>query len=91
MLVMIKRYSQNENATEASRWYYQETLITSQQELAAADSVYFDVKVRASEKTYRYLKMEVNKTFYNYEEWIGNYNAKEYVTMHELEIYVKKD
>ena len=21
----------------------------------------------------------------------GNYNAKEYVTMHELEIYVKKD
>ena len=35
--------------------------------------------------------MEVNKTFYNYEEWIGNYNAKEYVTMHELEIYVKKD
>lgn len=87
----VGHYLQNENATEASRWYYQETLITSQQELAAADSVYFDVKVRASEKTYRYLKMEVNKTFYNYEEWIGNYNAKEYVTMHELEIYVKKD
>ncbi|WP_065219300.1 MULTISPECIES: DUF4959 domain-containing protein [Butyricimonas] len=89
----IGKYSQSENLAEKERWYYAEKLIKEKKELQAADSLFMDVKVRASEDTYRYLKIEVNKTFWYYDSYygIGNTNPYNYVSMHELEVYVKKD
>ena len=88
----IGTYSANENLTEKERWYYNEQIKT-EKELQAADSLFMDVKIDASEKTYRYLKVVVNKVFY-FESQLsagGSSNKSEYVSMHELEVYVKKD
>ena len=62
------------------------------EELEEADPAYLEVVIPASEKRFRYLKIVVedvfNRTWYNWDE--GD-NRDEYVTMHELEIYVKKE
>ena len=92
----IGKYSDNEYLDEKERWYYNDVNISEQEDLLEADSLFMDVKIRASEARYRYLKMEVNKTFYYLDSQWGMDGGQEtnpygYVSMHELEVYVKKD
>lgn len=58
--------------------------------LAAADPAYLEIMFPALPTRYRYLKIVVDDTF---EPTIGpvNQNSSGYVTMHELEVFVKKD
>ncbi|WP_065219717.1 MULTISPECIES: hypothetical protein [Butyricimonas] len=66
-------------------WY--ETL----EELEEVDPAYLEVVIPASEKRYRYLKIVVEDVFNSTDPDMEGDNRDEYVTMHELEIYVKKE
>ena len=57
-------------------------------ELEAADPAYLEIVFPATPITYRYLKLVINDTFDNAR---GSQNTGKYITMHELEIYVKKE
>ncbi|WP_303179448.1 DUF4959 domain-containing protein [uncultured Butyricimonas sp.] len=59
-------------------------------EVRAAKPSYMEVMLPASGETYQYLKVVVDDTFEN-EIYGGSGNDTEYVTMHELEIFTKKD
>ncbi|MDE7073972.1 MAG: DUF4959 domain-containing protein [Odoribacter sp.] len=48
-----------------------------------------NVDIKASPNRYRYLKLEVNSVFKNM-GW-GDTNPSQYVTFHELEVYVKQE
>lgn len=59
-------------------------------EMNAAEPDYLEVLFPAMPVTYRYLKLVVEDTFYaTYAS--QDQNTGNYVTMHELEVYVKKD
>ena len=68
---------------------------TSLEEVTAADSCCLELLFPATPQRYRYLRLVVNDTFYS----VGSdgalltedQNEQGYVTMHELEVYVKKD
>ena len=59
-------------------------------ELAQKDPVYVDVVFPARAQTYRYLKIIVNDTFKGRNPEIDR-NKEKYFTLHELEVYVKKN
>lgn len=61
------------------------------EELEEADPAYLEVVIPASEKRYRYLKIVVEDVFSSAKPNFEGDNREEYVTMHELEIYVKKE
>lgn len=78
---------------KADRWTHPyelyTTKVTTEKEIADADEIYVDIKFLASPVKYRYIKMVVNDT-YN-PSVSRNTNEGDYFTMHELEVYVKKD
>ena len=93
-------FKQNPQLEQKEQWCYPANVFRNQQgietlkDLQAADSIFMDVPFRASEVKYRYLKLVINDTFY--EEVFGfmgaeDTNPSNYVTMQELEVYVKKD
>lgn len=69
---------------------------TSLEEVEAADSCFLELSFPATPQRYRYLRLIVHDTFNPMlpnGEWnqAGDQNPNEYVTMHELEVYVKQD
>lgn len=79
--------------TAADRWTYPCDVYMkkakNEQELEAADELYADVMFIATPEKYRYIKMVVNDTFDP--PTSRNTNPNNYFTLHELEVYVKKD
>lgn len=63
--------------------------LSSELEFNMAEPAYLSIDFPADEPEYRYLKIVVNKTF---KDWRTLKKCEgEYVTFHELEVYVKKD
>lgn len=60
-------------------------------DLENKDPIYVDIQFPPQYNTYRYLKIVVHDTFDSTNVFGINYNEKEYFTLHELEVYVKKD
>lgn len=60
-------------------------------ELATKDPIYVDIQFPPVDNTYRYLKMIVHDTFDSSREGGINFNQDECFTLHELEVYVKKN
>lgn len=60
-------------------------------ELEAQTPIYVDIQLPPVNNTYRYLKMIVNDTFDAVGENDIDLNEDEYFTLHELEVYVKKN
>lgn len=92
----------SETPTAVERWSaacdanLAEQRLTSLEELEAADPCYMEISFPATPQRYRYLKIVINDTFVpvlsdGYINTAGDQNPNEYVTMHELEVYVKKD
>ena len=81
--------------TLKDRWSY----LTTQTYLAPddvndlenKDPIYVDILFPPQNNTYRYLKIVVHDTFDSSNSFGINYNEEEYFTLHELEVYVKKD
>lgn len=77
------------------RWSYLTTRLDlapeDVNELATKDPIYVDVELPPVDDTYRYLKVIVHDTFDSSNERGINYNQQEYFTLHELEVYVKKN
>ena len=94
-------FVQSPSLTPKERWDWRcdqnntEDRLGDPEALNAADPCYMEVSFFASPKRYRYLKIVVNDTFDLGEQYaefndeLGN--PENYVTMHELEVYVKKD
>lgn len=63
------------------------------QELEKREAAYLEVAFLYSKTEYRYLKLVVNDVFdlYNSNYQEDYPNSSKYVTMHELEVYVKKN
>ena len=59
--------------------------------LREADPAYCEVVIPASATKYRYLKLVVDDVFNSFRTQVEGDNREEYVTMNELEIYVKKE
>lgn len=76
-------------AYHSTSTYYYNTLV----DLEAADPVCMEITFPVTPTKYRYLKLVVDEVFIqpNYTSNYVDYNPNKYVTMHELEVYVKKD
>lgn len=88
----IGHYSEPSDGSGAL-WYAKDRLINRYQpltleEIEQNNPVYLDVVFGLSDKAYRYLKVVPNQTF---DEYYGSLkNTQQYVSMQELEVYVKK-
>ena len=88
----LSSFSQSPNLSVYDRWCYAATSGTEYKTIEAledADPTYLEVLIPASETKYKYLKIVVNDTFRGLNT-AGDQNANQYVTMHELEVFVKK-
>lgn len=59
-------------------------------DLESKDPIFIDINMPATNETYRYLKLVITDTF----DFIKNtidYNPQKYITLTELELFVKKD
>ena len=94
--VYLGRLNQDPKATvEADRWTYAWGKIgqyapQSIEELYEKGPIYVDIQFPARYDTYRYLKIIVHETFWRTGSEI-NTNENQYISLHELEIHVKKD
>ena len=66
-------------------WKYQ---LETRAEVESADPSYISLPLSADGEALRYMKIVVNKTFVDY---YGYERYDQYVTLHELEVYTKKD
>lgn len=88
-------FEQNRFANILDRWTrktaHQIVIIDNITQLKAEDPAYMEVSLKAQSTEYRYLKVVVDDVFGS-QFGIGkdNKNNSKYVTMHELEVYVKK-
>lgn len=77
------------------RWSYLTTQVSlapkDVEELATKDPIYVDIQFPPVNDTYRYLKVVVHDTFDSSNNLGINRNSQEYITLHELEVYVKKN
>ncbi len=88
----LSSFSQSPNLSVYDRWCYAAisgTTYKTFEDVAAADPAYLEVQIPASETKYKYLKIVVNDTFRGIYT-SGDQNDNQYVTMHELEVFVKK-
>ena len=97
---LLTEFSQNPSATD--RWALDcdpsigLVEYSSLEEVEAADSCFLNLEFPATPQRYRYLQLVIHDTFnpmLSSGEWnqAGDQNPNEYVTMHELEVYVKQD
>ncbi|WP_270544968.1 DUF4959 domain-containing protein [Butyricimonas paravirosa] len=94
-------FVQSPTLTPLDRWNYpcdqnnSGGSVNDLETLEAAEPCYMEVSFFASPARYRYLKIVVNDTFElggGYASLQGDFgNHENYVAMHELEVYVKKD
>ena len=88
-------FEQNRFLEAKDRWAYRSTADYDYKTLVSleeAEPVCLEITFPTSSTTYRYLKLVVEETFmyYLYGYNPTDYNPARYVTMHELEVYVKK-
>lgn len=93
--VPLGKLDQKRDATTANdRWSFLTTSTVAAaktvDELALKDPIYVDVVFPTIDETYRYLKIVVHDTFKRMNSEI-NSNSQGYFTLHELEVYVKKN
>lgn len=82
----------SEDICWAARCIDAKLMVSSYEELEAADPAYLELVFPVLPAKYRYLKLVVNDLFDNYlGTAAGDQNYAGYVTMHELEIYVKPE
>lgn len=88
-------FYQSPSTAEDERWCAQcisaGLQVTNIDELNAADPAYIEVLFPETATTYRYLKLVVDDTFYANSAAYEDSNSGNYITIHELEIYTKKD
>lgn len=60
-------------------------------EFEDADPIYVDVLFPVEDNEYRYLKIIVHETFRSKLNSAANPNPNNYFTLHELEVYIKKN
>ena len=81
-------------STEKDKWTYKSLELTyapkTVDELDKMDPYYVDISFPALNNTYRYLKIMVHDTFRKRQS-STNTNRNAYFTLHELEIFVKKN
>lgn len=85
-------YQSPEARGENDKWAYRCNLypqITEVQDLNEKQPAYLNVEIGVSSDRYRYLKLEVNSVFKN--TVYGDLNLNNYVSFHELEVFVKKE
>ncbi|WP_279090328.1 DUF4959 domain-containing protein [Butyricimonas virosa] len=93
----IGSFSEDRTTSQNERWaarctsvsYSYETLTALQE----ADPAYIEIIFPAFPITYRYIKFVVEEVFLQpyYNQNPVDYNPSKYVTIHELEVYTKKD
>ena len=93
--VPLGKLDQKRDATTASdRWSFLTSSTTAAaktvEELPQKDPVYVDVIFPTIDETYLYLKIIVHDTFKRMNSEV-NSNQQKYFTLHELEVYVKKN
>ena len=91
--VELGTFYQAPQTGEAERWSERCTSMSynyGYSDLATADQAYLEIVCPPVATTYRYLKVVVNDTF-DTEKPYGDQNLGKYITMQELEIYVKKE
>ncbi len=93
--VYLGNLTQEPEATTVNdRWSYLTTSLSfaakSVEDLAQKDPIYVDVSFPVLNETYRYLKIIVHDTFKRTDSE-KNSNQQKYFTLHELEVYVKKN
>ncbi len=76
-----------QRALDVDSEYYIRTV----EDLNAADPCYFKLQFSAENPPYRYFKIEFNGVFKEFKNWAWAANTEEYVTLHELEVYVKQE
>ena len=98
--VYLGGLDQNPKAETASdKWSYRHIeptvggigLPKTWEEFNYADPMYVDVMCPVEDHTYRYLKIIIHGTFDTKLTPSTTPNTKEYITLHELEVYVKKN
>ena len=68
-----------------------EYCIRTVEDLNASDPCYFKIQFSEENPPYRYFKIEFNGVFKEVKGWTWAANQEEYVTLHELEVYVKQE
>ncbi|WP_294140146.1 DUF4959 domain-containing protein [uncultured Sanguibacteroides sp.] len=92
----IGYFYQHPETEEGDRWSWPcsnrnfEGRMETLEMLAVVDSAYIEVLFSANPTRYRYIKLIVNDTFEYYYPGVDENNDK-YVSIQELEVYVKKD
>lgn len=90
----LGQFEQNKITTAKDRWCYHcfnhGSSVKSVDELDAKDPVYLEMLLSAQTTTYRYIKIVVDELF-DYYNASGTGNQDGFVTMNELEVFVKKD
>lgn len=85
---------QNKESWAFRNWQLGEAVLPEKiEEFEQFDPISVDIEFAAGKETYRYLKIVVEDTFRRPGELSleTNYNTEQYFTLHELEVYVKKD
>lgn len=72
-------------------WYAPEgvKLVTSVEDMERSNAIFTDIYFPAKNDSYRYLVLKINDTF-DIPKTEVNYNKAKYITLTELEVYVKK-
>lgn len=94
--VFLGKLNQKPEATgKKDRWSFLTTQINLAPkdiaELAGKDPIYVDVPFPPTDRSYRYLKIVVHDTFDRSKNPEINLNKENYFTLHELEVFVKKN
>lgn len=95
--VELGKYEESPKTTWGERWCArcvnpnQEEDYTSVSELDEADPAYFRIIFPASTDRYRYLKVIFNDTYEPVSSHDLDFNRTKYVSVHELEVYVKAE
>ena len=89
--------NQNPNAeTVNDKWSYRHieknvNLPKTMEEFDDAEPLFVDVLFPVEDNTYRYLKIIVHQTFETKPHPVAMPNTNKYITLHELEVFVKKN
>lgn len=96
--VKVSSYKQTPKTESSRRWCAKaigaKNFIRLETDLAAADSVYMPLKLvcEGQENGYRYLKIVVNNTYDDLDDWeFGPLNTAKYYMIQEMEIWTKKE
>ena len=95
--VYLGGLNQNPNAeTVNDKWSYRHieknvNLPKTMEEFDDAEPLFVDVLFPVEDNTYRYLKIIVHQTFETKPYPVAMPNTNKYITLHELEVFVKKN